>query len=110
MSENRTVFLVLSYLWLLALIPFFMEKDDKEVLWHAKHGLVLTLAEFALWIVMQIILWGVTALIPPLGCLGCFPLMALIVGQLGLHVACIVKAINGERLTIPGLSDFADQF
>ena len=40
-SSNRNVMIVLSYLWLLALVPLLTEKDDKEVQWHAKHGLVL---------------------------------------------------------------------
>src|SRR5436190_8527971 len=39
-SSNRNVMILLSYLWLLALVPLLTEKDDKEVQWHAKHGLV----------------------------------------------------------------------
>ena len=31
-SSNRNVMIVLSYLWLLALVPLLTEKDDKEVL------------------------------------------------------------------------------
>ena len=46
-SSNRSVMIVLSYLWILALIPFLMEQDDKDVRWHAKHGLVLLGAEIA---------------------------------------------------------------
>ncbi|MGB5515145.1 MAG: hypothetical protein WBP36_11520, partial [Thermoanaerobaculia bacterium] len=49
-SSNRGVMIVLSYLWILALIPLLVDKDDKEVQWHAKNGLVLTAAEFALWL------------------------------------------------------------
>ena len=30
-SGNRGVMIVLSYLWLLALVPLLVEKDDKEV-------------------------------------------------------------------------------
>ena len=44
-SSNRNVMILLSYLWLLALVPLLTEKDDKEVQWHAKHGLVLMVAE-----------------------------------------------------------------
>ena len=39
-SSNRTVMLILSYLGILALVPLLVEKDDPEVQWHAKHGLV----------------------------------------------------------------------
>ena len=55
-SSNRNVMIVLSYLWLLALVPLLTEKDDKEVQWHAKHGLVLMVAELFLWIVISIVL------------------------------------------------------
>ena len=54
-SNNRTVMIVLSYLWLLALVPLLVEKEDKEVQWHAKHGLVLLLAEIVLWVVITMV-------------------------------------------------------
>ena len=97
-SDNRNVMIVLSYLWILALIPLLVEKDDKEVQWHAKHGLVLLVAEF----VIQVAL-GVVAI-------GCVvgPLLALVF--LIIHIVCIVKGVNGERFLIPGLSQFADKF
>ena len=53
-SSNRNVMIVLSYLWLLALVPLLVEKDDKEVQWHAKHGLVLMVAELVFWVAFQI--------------------------------------------------------
>jgi len=31
-------------------------------------------------------------------------------GILVFHVVCIAKALEGERLLVPGLSDFADKF
>ena len=44
--------LILSYFGLLALIPLLVEKDDAEVQWHAKHGLIL----MATWIAVSIVL------------------------------------------------------
>ena len=105
-SSNRNVMILLSYLWLLALIPLLTEKDDKEVQWHAKHGLVLMVAELFLWIVISI-------LIGPLGIFGCIAALftpLLMLGELILHIMCIVKGINGKRLIIPGSSDFANKF
>ena len=58
-SSNRNVMIVLSYLWLLALVPLLTEKDDKEVQWHAKHGLVLMVAELFLWIVISVVLGAI---------------------------------------------------
>jgi len=109
-SENRTVMIVLAYLWPLALIPLLVEKDDSEVQWHAKHGLVLWAAEFivtiALWVLMTIITYISSGLGCILGLL--WPLFVLAI--LVVHVLCIVKGLNGQRFLIPGLSDFADRF
>ncbi|MBV9497217.1 MAG: hypothetical protein JOZ54_23480, partial [Acidobacteria bacterium] len=48
-SSDRTIMLVLSYLGILSLIPFFMKKDDAEVQWHAKNGVALFGAEVVVW-------------------------------------------------------------
>ena len=109
-SENRTIMIVLSYLGLLALIPLLVEKDDAEVQWHAKHGLVLTVAEIVLFIAVQIVAMILGAISGGLGCLFglLFPLIAL--GIIVLHVVCIAKALKGERFIIPYVSEFADRF
>ncbi len=105
-SSNRGVMIVLSYLWLLALVPLLVEKDDKEVQWHAKHGIVLMLAELFLWIAMYI----VQAILGTI--LGC--LFALLTFPLGLaiiavHILAIVKGLNGGRLIIPGVSQYTER-
>lgn len=46
--SNRGVMIVLAYLWPLAIVPLLLEKDDADVQWHAKHGLVLLVAELVL--------------------------------------------------------------
>ena len=105
-SSNRNVMIVLSYLWLLALEPLLTEKDDKEVQWHAKHGIVLMLAELVVWMVVNFVLVA----LGPIGCIVALitPLLAL--AQLALHIMAMVKGVNGQRLLIPGLSEFADKF
>lgn len=102
-SGNRQLMLVLAYLGPLALIPYLTETGDKEVQWHAKHGLVLFGAELALWMVLF-----VSSYIIP--CLGCLVLGLLVIPLLVLHVVCIMKALNGERLLIPGLSELVEKF
>lgn len=107
-SPNRSVMLVLSYLGLLALIPLLVEKDDPEVQWHAKHGLVLTV----LWIILGFglgLLSGMLAF-ADLGCSGCIAQWILSVVILVVHIMAIIKALNGQRLIIPGISDFANRF
>ncbi|HXG89586.1 MAG TPA: hypothetical protein VNJ02_14750 [Vicinamibacterales bacterium] len=106
-SSNRNVMIVLSYLWLLALIPLVVEKDDREVQWHAKHGLVLTVAELFFWIAFQLL---TVVLGSFLGCI--VAIFAPIIGLLFLivHIVAIIKGINGQRLIIPGISQYADKF
>jgi uncharacterized membrane protein len=97
--------LVLAYLWILGLIPLLVEKDDKEVQWHSKNGLVLLAAEFVLWVVLTVL-----GFVPVLGCVTIIVMPLLFLGALILRVIAIVKATKGERLVIPGLSQYADQF
>ena len=109
-SENRSVMVVLSYLWLLALIPLLVEKDDREVQWHAKHGLVLTVVEVVVMIGFQIIVMILGAVSGGLGCIFSLLIPILLLAILIVHVLCIVKGINGQRFLIPGVSEFADRF
>ncbi|MDX1502072.1 MAG: DUF4870 domain-containing protein [Thermoanaerobaculia bacterium] len=97
--------IALSYLWLLALVPLLAEKDDKEVQWHAKHGLVLMGAEIILYVIV-----GIISAIPVIGCLGMILWAVLAIGILVLHIMCIVKGVGGERLRVPYVSEWADKF
>jgi len=109
-SPNRGVMIVLAYLWILAIVPLIIEKSDREVQWHAKHGIVLMIAELALWIAI-LFLTSVAGL-ATLG-LGCVMMLFAIfvwVGILVLHVVAIVKGIGGGRLIVPGISQYADRF
>jgi uncharacterized membrane protein len=106
-QSNRGVMIVLAYLWLLALVPLLVEKEDAEVQWHAKHGIVLMVAEIVLWIAV-----GIVSVVLS-GFLACFVSIfwfALWVAILAVHITCIVKGVNGQRFIIPGLSEYADRF
>jgi uncharacterized membrane protein len=98
--------IVLSYLWILALIPLLVEKDDPEVQWHAKHGLVLTAAELVLWMVVM----AINTFSGFLGCLLAPLYFMLWLAILILHIGCIAKGTKGERLLVPGVSQYADRF
>jgi uncharacterized membrane protein len=109
-SDNRNLWIVLSYLGLLALIPLLVEKEDSEVQWHAKHGLVLTGVEFAVFVGLALVGMVIGAFSAGLGCILGLAWPLLMVAVLVLHVMCIVKGLNGKRLIIPGVSEFADKF
>lgn len=104
-SGNKTGMLVLSYLGLLALIPLLVEKDDPEVQWHAKHGLVQLALFVVIGVAMNVI--AVTGIGALLTC-GIMPFVSL--AWLVIAILSIVKATKGERFIIPGVSEFASKF
>jgi uncharacterized membrane protein len=108
--NNRAVMIVLAYLWLLALVPLLVEKTDPDLQWHAKHGIVLTIAEIVAlmaWSFLVSLVWIVTG---PVGCVFYLFSPLLFLAILVLHVAAILKGINGQRLVIPHISDYANRF
>ena len=109
-SDNRSIMIVLSYLGLLALIPLLVDKDDKEVQWHAKHGLVLAVVEVAVMIGLMVIGGVLGAVSGGLGCIFGLLWPVFMVVILVVHILCIVKGLNGQRFLIPGISEYADRF
>jgi uncharacterized membrane protein len=109
-SSNRGVMIVLSYLWLLALVPLLVEKNDTEVQWHAKHGIVLMVAEIIVWIGFTIVTSILSGVLAPLGCLTALLIPVIYLAFLILHIMAIIKGINGGRLIIPGVSEYANRF
>jgi uncharacterized membrane protein len=108
-SPNRGVMIVLAYLWILALVPLLVERNDREVQWHAKHGIVLTVTEFILWFAIFFMTSVISMATLGLGCvLSLFAVFAWI-GILVLHVVAIIKGIGGGRLIVPGISQYADR-
>ena len=108
-SSNRSLMIVLSYFGPLALIPLLTEKNDPEVQWHAKHGLVLFAADIIYFIAVSILVGMMQRVIG----YGCFSGMIFRVFYLlptVVHILCIIKGVNGQRFIIPGISQYADRF
>ena len=108
-SPNRGVMIVLAYLWALAIVPLLLEKQDAEVQWHAKHGLVLMAAELAVIFAYMLITSLVSIAAFGLGCAMSLLFVFAWVGILALHVVAILKGVNGGRLIIPGISEYANR-
>lgn len=104
-SSDRTIMLVLSYAWLLCLVPLFTKKDDPEVQWHAKNGLVLSIAIT----VIQIAFYIFGYFFPLTACIVSVIPCVLGVGYVVVAIIAMVKAINGQRLRIPMLTDQAEK-
>ncbi len=101
--------IVLAYLWALALVPLLLDKDP-DVQWHARHGLVLTVAELILLFVYISVTSVVSMATLGLGCVLGLVLPFAWIAVLAVHVVAIIKGINGTRLMIPGVSDYANRF
>lgn len=104
-SSDRTIMLVLSYLGILSLIPFFMKKDDPEVQWHAKNGVALFGAEVVVWIILFIISMVLRNIPCGMTAISC----VVWLGFLAISIICIVKAVGGQRYRIPLITDFAEK-
>lgn len=91
------VFGILSYLWVLVLIPLLVKKDDDFVHFHAKQGLILLIVWIAIWIIAFIPFfgWFISSL-----------------ASVGLGIVCliaIVKVLMGKKWEIPVVSTYADK-
>ncbi len=95
---------VLSYFFILALIPYLVKKEDPFLQFHSKQGLVLALA----WAVVMVGSCA-TGWIPILGCfLGLFGLV-ISLGLLVLAIVGMIKACTGERWVMPLFGQFTDK-
>lgn len=94
---------ILSYIGLLALIPFFVEKKNKFVVYHAKQGVNLLIL-WAAAAVAVLILFGIIFTIPMFwGLATIIPLLSSAVGifALVLSILGIVQVVNGKAEELP---------
>ena len=105
-GSDRSLMLFLCYFGIFALIPLLTKKEDREVQWHSKNGLALTVAWCVVWIAFSVVTLAMPRVIRLLfSSLGCF----VGLGFLILDIVAMVKAFGGTRLRIPVVSDFADK-
>jgi len=89
------VFAILSYLSILCIIPLLLKKDNKFVLSHGKNGLVIFVAQVAIFIIHIVLgTWFLK--------FGSFILG--VISFLG-----IIAVLKGEKITFPIISDIADK-
>ena len=98
------------FLPLLAYVPLFgilvLASRSREARWHARNGLALFLA----MVLVGALATAVSILLPSLSCL--YAVTMLIVGSLyvAIDILAAVKAFEGQRLMIPGISIYASRF
>ncbi|HEY0372480.1 MAG TPA: DUF4870 domain-containing protein [Thermoanaerobaculia bacterium] len=106
-SSDRTLMVVLSYLGLLALIPYLTKKDDPEIHWHAKNGVGLLILDVVIWVVLFVL--GIVIRNAGIGCGLAIVNCVVWIGLLVLHIYCIIQAVGGKRPRIPMVTDFAEK-
>jgi uncharacterized membrane protein len=109
-EANRRMMLVLAYLPPFAVIPLLVEKADREIQWHARHGIVLMVAEMLVLLGLFVVSLIVGLLTAGIGCgllvLVPVPMLLFLV----LHIVAVVRAFGGRRLLVPMVSEYADRF
>jgi len=95
--SGDNVYAILSYLWILCLIPILMKKEEEFVRFHARQGLMLFIVEVAI---------GVIGIIPFIG-----PFLSTIgiVACAILSIAGIVQVLMGNKWKMPLIGDWAEK-
>jgi uncharacterized membrane protein len=109
-APNRATMLVLAYLWPLAAIPLLLARDDAEVQWHAKHGLLLMATELSIFLALAVVSTVFTVVTIAVAFVMTLVFLFLWAAVFVLHVVAIVRALTGTRLIIPGVSEYAARF
>jgi uncharacterized membrane protein len=104
-SPTRAWLLVLAYLAVFGFIPLVASRD-REARWHARNGLLL----FGVVLVTSVAATVVGILFPALSCLYAVAMLIVSLMYVGIVLLAIVKAIQGQRLMIPGVSPYASRF
>ena len=107
-SEDK-VMLILSYLGLFSLIPFFITKS-KYVKWHANQGVTLFIVAVVVSTVLTILTMVLASIMAILA-----TVMSLVSSLFGLGVfvvmvIAIIKAMGGVRWRIPLVADLSEKF
>jgi uncharacterized membrane protein len=103
-TGERLKDLVLCYAGPWAFRPYLRNRDDEELLWHARQGVLLAFVEVVIALMLMI--------------LGLFPLIGLLTVRiilplwllwcLGMSVTSIMQATKGKRHKIPVIHLFVD--
>jgi uncharacterized membrane protein len=104
-NGGRTAMLVLAYLPLLGLIPLVSRRTDADARWHARNGLLL----FGGVVAISIAATVVGIVVPALSCAYGILMFAVLVVYAVIVILAIVKALDGQRLIVPGVSRLASR-
>jgi uncharacterized membrane protein len=96
--------LILCYAGPWAFVPYLRKREDEELLWHARQGVLLAFVEAV--VALALIISGFFPLVGDLALRFVLPLWLL--WCLIMSVASILQATKGKRHRIPVLHQFVD--
>lgn len=99
--ENNKFMAVLSYIWILVLVPIFAAKDSPFAKFHANQGLVLFICGVGYSIVVGIVRTMVTLILPLVGVILSTVFYIVSIVFLVLAILGIVNAVNGRAKELP---------
>ena len=104
LSPNVASLLCYLCTWVTGLIFILIEKDNKDVKFHAWQALFLGIAVFAAYIVIMVI-----GFIPYVGMIAIVLNLVVWVGFLVVWIMAMVKAYQGQKWLIPVIGPMAEQ-
>ncbi len=94
---------------LTSIIMMFVEKDNKQVLFHAWQATIFAVGTFVVQIALNILIAIVSQIVAPIGMvLGLFP-MVIALAAFVVWIICLVKSFQGEQWKIPYIGDIAEK-
>jgi uncharacterized membrane protein len=102
---------LLAYLGPLALIPLLTEKKDEFVKYHVKQGMVLLIAEAAIWIIFWFLFGSITYSWSTMSLWSMISMIqnALYFGIGILSILGVVNVLNGEKKELPVVGKYAEK-
>ncbi len=96
--------LILCYAGPWAFVPYMRNREDAELLWHARQGVILAFAECVFTLAMVIV-----GLFPVFGSISIrFFLPLWLLWCLGMSVTSILQGTKGKKHRIPVIHQFID--
>lgn len=102
---------LLCYLcgWLTGLIFLLIEKDNKDVKFHAWNAIAIDVAFLAVYIGLTILGVIFAYIAAPLAMITGLLNLVVWLGYIGLKIFLMVKAYNNQKIKLPVIGDFVEK-
>jgi fumarate reductase subunit D len=95
---------ILSYFGIFSLIPYFTQREDLFVQWHAKQGLLIAAFSIVTYFVLFVL-----SMLPGIGIVAAIANMLFGLIVIGVSIFCIIQACSGNRWPVPGIGRFVSK-